>query len=375
MINHQDFMRLALDQARLAWGIAKPNPAVGCVLVRDGMVVGQGHTQEAGGPHAEVMALKDAGEQAQGATAYVTLEPCSHFGRTPPCSQGLIEAGVTAVVYGCEDPNPQVAGKGLQQLLAADIDVIGPVLEAECQAVNPGFMHFMATGKPYVFSKLACSLDGRTAMASGESQWITGPDARARVHLMRAQSCAVVTGLGSMLSDNPSMNSRENELRTAGVPAEQVGRIKQPLRVIIDAPLRTPLDAKLFTLPGPVLLLTTNDDAEAHAAYLQKGGEVQLVETQMTGPKAGKIQLQAAIDVLAQRGCQQIMLEAGARLNASFMREGLLDNLQVFIAPKFLGSTGLPLFNQAHEKLADAWQGQFQDFAQVGEDLLVSVDL
>ncbi len=375
MINHQDYMHLALDQARLAWGIAKPNPAVGCVLVRDGVLVGQGHTQEAGGPHAEIMALKDAGERARGATAYVTLEPCSHFGRTPPCSQGLIEAGVAAVVYGCQDPNPQVAGKGLQQLLAAGIDVIGPVLEDQCQAVNPGFMHFMATGKPYVFSKLACSLDGRTAMASGESQWITGPAARARVHLMRAQSCAVVTGLGSVLSDNPSMNSRNQELLSAGVPEEQSARIKQPLRVIIDAPLRTPLDCKLFTLPGPVLLLTTNADAQAHTAYQDKGVEVQVVETQVAGPKAGKIQLQAAIDLLAQRGCQQIMLEAGASLNASFMREGLLDNLQVFVAPKFLGSTGLPLFNQAHEKLADAWQGEFQEFARIGEDLLLSVDL
>jgi len=375
MINHQDYMHFALDQARLAWGIAKPNPAVGCVLVRDGVLVGQGHTQEAGGPHAEVMALKDAGEQAQGATAYVTLEPCSHFGRTSPCSQGLIEAGVATVVYGCQDPNPQVAGQGLQQLLAAGIDVIGPVLEAQCQAINPGFMHYMATGRPYVFSKIACSLDGRTAMASGESQWITGPAARARVHLMRAQSCAVVTGLGSMLADNPSMNSRQAELLDAGVPEKQVARIKQPLRVIIDAPLRTPLGAQLFTLPGPVLLLTTNDDADAHAAYQEKGVEVQIVATEMTGPKAGKIQLQAAIDVLAQRGCQQIMLEAGASLNASFMREGLVDNLQVFVAPKFLGSTGLPLFNQAHEKLADAWQGRFQQFGQVGEDLLVSVDL
>ncbi|HCH23079.1 MAG TPA: bifunctional diaminohydroxyphosphoribosylaminopyrimidine deaminase/5-amino-6-(5-phosphoribosylamino)uracil reductase RibD [Oceanospirillaceae bacterium] len=375
MINHQDYMQLALDQARLAWGIAKPNPAVGCVLVRDGVLIAQGHTQEAGGPHAEVMALNAADGQAQGATAYVTLEPCSHFGRTPPCSQGLIEAGVATVVYGCQDPNPQVAGQGLQQLLAAGIDVIGPVLEAQCQAVNPGFMHFMATGKPYVFSKLACSLDGRTAMATGQSQWITGPAARAQVHLMRAQSCAVVTGLGSMLADNPSMNSRATELLAAGVPAEQVARMKQPLRVIIDAPLRTPLDAQLFTLPGPVLLLTTNDDADAYAAYQEQGVEVQRVASEMTGPKAGKIHLQAAIDVLAQRGCQQIMLEAGASLNASFMRAGLLDNLQVFVAPKFLGATGLPLFNQAHEKLADAWQGRFQQFDKVGEDLLISVDL
>lgn len=375
MTDHAYYMGLALAQARLAWGIAKPNPAVGCVLVRDGKVIALGHTQETGGPHAEVMALRAAGELADGATAYVTLEPCAHQGRTPPCSQGLINAGVAKVIYGCQDPNPLVAGQGLQQLRDAGVVVEGPVMEAECQAVNPGFMHKMATGRPYVFAKLACSMDGRTAMASGESQWITGTDARAMVHLMRAQSCAVITGLGSMLEDNPSMNARTAELVQAGVPEAYVERIKQPLRVIIDSPLNTPVDAKLFDQPGAVLLLTTNADDSAYAPYIAKGVEVQLVSTETQGPKAGKLNLQAVIDALAERGCQQIMVESGAGLNASFMRDGLLDNLQVFMAPKFLGSSGLPLFKQAHEKLADAWQGKFEKVTQVGEDLLISVDL
>ncbi len=375
MIDHDYYMALALAQARLAWGIAKPNPAVGCVLVADGKVIALGHTQEAGGPHAEVMALQAAGERAKGATAYVTLEPCAHQGRTPPCSQGLINAGVAKVVYGCEDPNPLVAGQGLQQLRAAGVEVEGPVLASECSKINPGFMHKMATGKPYVFAKLACSLDGRTAMASGESQWITSAAARAQVHLLRAQSCAVITGLGSMLEDNPSMNARAAELVQAGVPEVSVQRIKQPLRVIIDSPLNTPIEAKLFDQPGPVLIVTTNADQAAYAAYRNKGVEVQLLATETQGPKAGKLHLQAVIDLLAERGCQQIMLESGAGLNASFMRDGLLHNLQVFVAPKFLGSTGLPLFKQAHEKLADAWQGRFDKVTPVGPDLLISVDL
>jgi diaminohydroxyphosphoribosylaminopyrimidine deaminase/5-amino-6-(5-phosphoribosylamino)uracil reductase len=375
VIDHEYYMGLALSQARLAWGIAKPNPAVGCVLVRDGKVIALGHTQEVGGLHAEVMALRAAGELAKGATAYVTLEPCAHQGRTPPCSQGLIDAGVAQVVYGCQDPNPLVAGQGLQQLREAGVVVTGPVMEAECVAMNPGFMHKMATGKPYVFAKLACSMDGRTAMASGESQWITGPDARAQVHLMRAQSCAVITGLGSMLEDNPSMNARAAELVQAGVPEVYLERIQQPLRVIIDSPLKTPVDAKLFDQPGPVLLLTNNPDVNAYQAYQAKGVEVQLLATETQEPKAGKLDLQAVVDALATRGCQQIMLESGAGLNASFMRDGLLDNLQVFMAPKFLGDTGLPLFKQAHEKLADAWQGKFDKVTPVGDDLLISVDL
>lgn len=375
MNNHDYYMGLALSQARLAWGIAKPNPAVGCVLVRDGKVIALGHTQEAGGPHAEVMALRAAGELAQGATAYVTLEPCAHQGRTPPCSQGLIEAGVARVVYGCEDPNPLVAGQGLQQLRDAGVQVEGPVMAAACAEMNLGFMHKMATGKPYVFAKLACSMDGRTAMASGESQWITGPDARAQVHLMRAQSCAVITGLGSMLEDDPCMNARAAELVQAGVPEAYLERIKQPLRVIIDSPLNTPIDAKLFEQAGPVLLLTNNPHSEAYVPYIEKGVEVQLLATESQGPKAGKLNLQAVIELLAARGCQQIMLESGAGLNASFMRDGLLDNLQVFMAPKFLGASGLPLFKQVHEKLADAWQGQFGKVTKVGDDLLISVDL
>lgn len=370
MAKHQEYMQQALQQARMALGISKPNPAVGCVLVRDDIVLGQGHTQEAGHAHAEVMALKQAGANAQGATAYVTLEPCSHFGRTPPCSQALIDAGITTLVYGTEDPNPLVAGQGLQQLKAAGVTIIGPVLAEACAAINPGFMHAMAHGKPFVFSKLASSLDGRTAMASGESQWITGPAARAQVHLMRAQSCAVITGIGSILADNPSMTCRQPELQMVGVANDQWVRIKQPLRVVLDSQLRAPINAKIFAQSGPVLVLTCIDDIRLHQSYLNLGVEVAV----LPGVE-GKVDLAKAVQLLQERGCQQLMLEAGAGLNASFLQAGLVDNLQVFMAPKLLGAGGKPLLAQDIDHLEDAWQLAFSKVQQVGEDLLLSLDL
>lgn len=370
MAKHQQYMQQALQQARMAWGISKPNPAVGCVLVREDIVVGEGHTQESGHAHAEVMALKQAGENAQGATAYVTLEPCNHFGRTPPCSQALIDAGVTTLVYGTEDPNPLVAGQGLQRLKEAGVKIIGPVLPEACMAINPGFMHAMAHGKPYVFSKLASSLDGRTAMASGESQWITGFAARAQVHLMRAQSCAVITGVGSILADNPSMTCRQSELQMAGVFEHLLARIKQPLRVVLDSQLRAPLHAKIFAQPGPVLVLTCIDDIHLHQPYTDLGVEVAVM------PEVeDKVDLAKAISLLQERGCQQIMLEAGASLNASFLQAGLVDNLKVFMAPKLLGASGKPLLAQHFDRLEDAWQLAFSQVQQVGEDLLLSLDL
>jgi len=232
---HDQFMALALKQASYGQLIARPNPAVGCVLVKDNKVVGAGFTQEAGGPHAEVMAMRAAGDLAVGSTAYVTLEPCSHYGRTPPCSLSLIEAGVSCLVYGCQDPNPQVSGQGLAQLRAANLEVVGPVMQAECEMSNVGFLQRMGTFKPYVINKMAMSLDGRTAMESGESQWITSAESRAQVHLLRAQSCAVITGIGSVLRDDPSMNVRADELVLAGVPQATIDRIQQPLRVVLDS--------------------------------------------------------------------------------------------------------------------------------------------
>jgi len=361
---HEQYMALALAQASYGQLIARPNPAVGCVLVKNGQVVGAGFTQEVGGPHAEVMAMRAAGGLADGATAYVTLEPCSHYGRTPPCSLGLIEAGISRLVYGCQDPNPQVAGQGLTQLQSENIEVIGPVMQTECQMSNSGFLQRMATNKPYVINKMAMSLDGRTAMESGESQWITGPEARAQVHLLRAQSCAVITGIGSVLRDNPSMNVRADELALAGVPQATIKRIKQPLRVVLDSHLRMPATAKLLQQDGPVLVVTCENDPQKHQCLIAAGAEVVVCGADGNG----KVDLTAVLSMLSERQCNQVLVEAGAGLSGAFLQTGLTDHLVVFMAPKLLGSTAKALFNLPLDKMAQAYALDITGISQVGHD-------
>ncbi|MFT5930550.1 MAG: diaminohydroxyphosphoribosylaminopyrimidine deaminase [Oceanospirillaceae bacterium] len=361
---HDQFMALALEQASYGQLIARPNPAVGCVLVKDNQVVGAGFTQEAGGPHAEVMAIRAAGNLVAGATAYVTLEPCSHYGRTPPCSLGLIQAGVSRVVYGCQDPNPQVAGQGLAQLRAANVEVIGPVMQEQCEMSNRGFFQRMATSKPYVINKMAMSLDGRTAMESGESQWITGPQARAQVHLLRAQSCAVITGIGSVLRDDPSMNVRGAELALAGVPGATVERIKQPLRVVLDSHLRMQATAKLLHQHGPVLVVTCVTEAQRHRGLLSAGAEVVVG----VADEQGKVDLAAVLVMLGQRQCNQVLVEAGAGLSGAFLQAGLTDHLVVFMAPKLLGCKAKALFNLPLDTMAQAFDLDIKEISQVGRD-------
>jgi diaminohydroxyphosphoribosylaminopyrimidine deaminase/5-amino-6-(5-phosphoribosylamino)uracil reductase len=361
---HDQFMALALEQASYGQLIARPNPAVGCVLVKDNQVVGAGFTQEAGGPHAEVMAIRAAGNLVAGATAYVTLEPCSHYGRTPPCSLGLIQAGVSRVVYGCQDPNPQVAGQGLAQLRAANVEVIGPVMQEQCEMSNRGFFQRMATSKPYVINKMAMSLDGRTAMESGESQWITGPQARAQVHLLRAQSCAVITGIGSVLRDDPSMNVRGAELALAGVPGATVERIKQPLRVVLDSHLRMQATAKLLHQHGPVLVVTCVTEAQRHRGLLSAGAEVVVG----VADEQGKVDLAAVLVMLGQRQCNQVLVEAGAGLSGAFLQAGLTDHLVVFMAPKLLGCKSKALFNLPLDTMAQAFDLDIKEISQVGRD-------
>ena len=220
------------------------------------------------------MAMRAAGDLAVGSTAYVTLEPCSHYGRTPPCSLSLIEAGVSCLVYGCQDPNPQVSGQGLAQLRAANVEVVGPVMQAECEMSNVGFLQRMGTFKPYVINKMAMSLDGRTAMESGESQWITSAESRAQVHLLRAQSCAVITGIGSVLRDDPSMNVRADELALAGVPQATIDRIQQPLRVVLDSQLRLPVSARLVAAKWPSACRDMCGDPKQHQSLVSAGAEV-----------------------------------------------------------------------------------------------------
>jgi diaminohydroxyphosphoribosylaminopyrimidine deaminase/5-amino-6-(5-phosphoribosylamino)uracil reductase len=361
---HEQYMAMALEQASYGQLIARPNPAVGCVLVKDNKVVGAGYTQEAGGPHAEVMAIRAAGDMAGGTTAYVTLEPCSHYGRTPPCSLGLIAVGVSRLVYGCQDPNPQVAGQGLAQLRAANIEVIGPVMRTECEASNRGFLQRMATNKPYVINKMAMSLDGRTAMESGESQWITGPEARAQVHLLRAQSCAVITGIGSVLRDDPSMDVRPDELALAGVPPATVKRIKQPLRVVLDSQLRMPATAKLLQQHGSVLIITCESDPQKHQQLIGAGAEVVFC----AADENGKVDLASVLRLLGERQCNQVMVEAGAGLSGAFLQAGLTDDLVVFMAPKLLGNKAKALFNLPFDVMAQAYELDIKEISQVGCD-------
>jgi len=341
-----------------------PNPAVGCVLVKDGDVIASGWTAPAGGPHAERVALAAAGAAARGATAYVTLEPCSHTGRTGPCSRALIEAQVARVVYASRDPNPRVDGRGAAELAAAGIAVEGGVMESAAEPLNRGFFTRMRRGTPYVRSKLAVSLDGRTALANGASRWITSAQARADVHRWRARSSAVLTGSGTIVDDDPSLDARREE---AGI-APELG-IKQPLRVVIDARLKMPPDAKTLRLPGEVLVLTTRslDDAKAQALRAA-GARVERVHGD-----AEHCDLRAVIARLGEHEINDVWVEAGAGLNGALLRAGLIDELIIYMAPRLLGDTARGMFTvPALETLAAGWSLVFEDCSSIGPDLRIT---
>lgn len=341
------------------------NPRVGCVLARDGQVVGEGWHVRPGEGHAEVNALRQAGESARGATAYVTLEPCSHFGKTPPCADALIKAGVSRVVAAMQDPNPQVAGNGLQRLRDAGIQVDCGVLEAEAQQLNPGFIKRMRQGLPWVRLKLAMSLDGRTAMASGESQWITGPQARADVQRLRARSDAVISGADSVLLDDSALTVRVAEL---GLEPElaQAAAAQQPLRVLIDGRLRVPLTQRLFREPGPVLVVCSE--------HSQRGPEYQARQAELLAMPgaAGHVDLTQLLGELAGRGCNEVLVESGAGLAGAFWRAGLVDELIVYMAPRLLGSRARPLLELPFDSMAEAMDVQITDLRAVGNDWRIS---
>ena len=353
-------MRLCFALAGQALPQCRPNPAVGCVLVRAGKVIGKGHTQVAGREHAEIMALQQAGSRAIGATAYVSLEPCAHHGRTGPCVEALIQAGVERVVYALEDPNPLVNGKGLALLRAAGIAVEGPLLAEEAELINPGFNKRMRSGMPYTRLKLAMSLDGRTAMASGESQWITGMEARADVQLLRARSCAVLTGAGTLLKDDPQLTVRLPEY--AG---------NQPIRVIVDSNMKTPASAKILQAPGRVLLAcaqTAQRGAqELHKAATTSGAELAIKNF---ADMNGRVDLRVLFRHLAKElYCNEVLIEAGATLCGVLMAGGLVDELIVYVAPQLLGSDAQPLLKLPGIKtLADGIRLEFLDVAMVGKD-------
>ena len=358
--NDARHMARALELARKGVYSTHPNPRVGCVIVRDGETVGEGWHVQAGGPHAEVHALRQAGDRARGATAYVTLEPCSHHGRTPPCAEALVEAGVARVVVAMQDPNPQVAGQGLERLRQAGIAVTCPLLATEARALNLGFLKRMEHGQPYIRVKLAMSLDGRTAMASGESQWITGPAARSAVQRLRAQSSAVLTGADSVIADGARMTVRAAEL---GLDAEttELATRRSPLRILIDGRLRVPLDAPFFQA-GPALVVTCAD-AAAHPQYAHGGHEL----LSLCG-EDGRVDLPQLSIELARRGINEVLVEAGASLAGAFARQGLVDEYQLFIAAKFMGSTARPLLDWPLERMSEAAPLQIIEMTAVGDD-------
>lgn len=342
------WMRRAIELARLGQYSTKPNPNVGCVIVKDAQLLGEGHHPRAGQPHAEVFALRQAGEQARGATAYVTLEPCAHYGRTPPCAKALVDAGVVKVVVACPDPNPLVAGKGVQILKDAGIQVDVGVAEAEARQLNLGFLKAMAAGMPYVRLKVASSLDGRTAMASGESKWITGTAARADVQHWRAISAAVLTGIDTVLADDCLLNVRH----LASV--DDTHSVVQPKRIILDRQGRLPLSAQILQQPETVMVMGP------YRAELAALGVIQLAVQPLATLLAQLVQQHQIYDVL---------IEAGATLSTAFLQEGWVDEVISYVAPTLLGSSARTMFNAEFEQMSEQLRFKLYDVTQLGDDV------
>jgi diaminohydroxyphosphoribosylaminopyrimidine deaminase/5-amino-6-(5-phosphoribosylamino)uracil reductase len=354
--NDHDAMALALAWAARGMFITAPNPRIGCVIVKDGVVVGAGHTQPAGQAHAEIQALRDAaarGNDVRGATAYVTLEPCSHHGRTPPCSDALVAAGLGRVVAAMVDPNPLVAGRGLAQLEAAGIAVASGLMAHEAHELNIGFFSRMQRGLPWVRLKTAASLDGTTALDNGASQWITGPEARADGHAWRARASAILTGIGTVKADDPQLT-----VRGIDVP-------KQPRRVIVDSRLDIDLDARILQ-GDPCWLVAARPDPVKRAALEAAGHEIILLPN-----AAGKVDLPALMRELGRREVNELHVEAGSKLNASLVREGCVDELLVYLAPSLIGPGqgmfALPALAHLDQKKTLA----FHDVSQIGPDLRI----
>ena len=352
-----EWMRAALALAANAVGLCEPNPRVGCVIASadGGRVLGQGHTQAAGDAHAEVMALRDAaanGASAAGATAYVTLEPCSHHGRTPPCCEALVAAGLARVVVAVGDPNPLVAGAGIARLRAAGVQVEVGLLGDEARELNVGFFSRMTRGRPWLRAKVAVSLDGRTALPDGTSQWITGAAARADGHGWRKRAGAVLTGVGTVVDDDPRL-----DVRLVATPT-------QPLRVIVDSRLDTPAGARILAPPGQVLVYAANPAPGRADALEAQGAEIAFAPN-----AAGKVDLQAMLLDLGRRGINELHVEAGAKLNGSFVREGLVDEWLVYMAPRLLGSgRDLAAFGPL-ASLAETIELRWHEVERVGDDL------
>lgn len=363
-MSDQVFMQQALDLANRGRFTTSPNPNVGCVIVQDGEVVGQGWHKKAGEGHAEVNALREAGDKARGATAYVTLEPCSHHGRTPPCCDALIAAGISRVVVAMQDPNPQVAGRGLHRLRQAGIDVEFGLLAAEAEALNRGFLKRMRTGFPWVQLKMATSLDGRTAMANGESKWITSSAARQDVQIFRAQASAILTTSKTVLADNPSMNVRWSEL-TPAVQASIGGEelLRQPIRVVLDRHRQVNDDQTLFTVA----------EAQTWRVVTQPGEDPSCWAKTLAVPEHQEnIDLVALMMVLGKQEVNTVWVEAGASLAGQLLQAGVVDELILYMAPTLLGTDARGLcVLPGLEHLAQALRFEIQDIQQVGPDIRI----
>ena len=335
-----------------------PNPRVGCVIVKDNKIIGEGFHVKTGEPHAEVHALQMAGNFAKGATAYVTLEPCSHTGQTPPCASALIESGVSRVIAAMQDPNPLVAGSGLDMLKKAGIDVSNGLLEEQARKLNAGFIKRMKHGLPFVRIKLAMGLDGRTAMASGESMWITGTAARQDVQHLRAQADAILTGKGTVLMDNPSLNVR---LSADDLGIE--GEIRQPTRVILDSDLSTPTNAKLFSLAGNNWIFTNSHDEKKAQQLQAAGADIINMKNQ------GRLPLKTVLQELANRQINEVHVEAGATLCGALLQESLVDEIVVYMAPHIMGCNTHGLFDlPLIDKMQDRISIKIQDIRAIGDD-------
>jgi len=359
----QDELYMARALALAAQGrfTTAPNPNVGCVIVRDGEIVGEGYHHRAGGPHAEVHALRMAGDKARGATAYVTLEPCSHHGRTPPCADALIAAGVSRVVAAMQDPNPEVAGRGLYKLQQAGIEVSHTVLADEAEALNRGFLKRMRTGFPYVQLKLAASLDGHTAMASGESKWITSPESRQDVQRLRAESAAILSTSATVLADDPALTVRWAQLDAATQAVYPEAELRQPLRIILDSQNRVTPQHQLIQQPGDTLLVRLEADQQAWPDNV----------SQLTVPASAQgVDLVVTMMQLARQQVNSVWVEAGPQLAGALLTAGLVDELILYIAPKLLGDSARGLCHlPGLEQLSQAPEFRFTEVKQIGPDL------
>ena len=361
------YMTRALQLAEQGLYSTQPNPRVGCVIVKDGKIVGEGAHLKAGEPHAEVFAIRQAGDKAKGATAYVTLEPCSHTGRTPPCSQAIIDAGITKAIIAMQDPNPLVAGSGLAHLQTYNIEVASGLMQAQAEALNPGFISRMTRKQPFVRCKIATSLDGKTALGNGVSQWITSEAARLDVQHWRVRSCAILTGIGTVLADNPRMSVRI----PINTPSPSMGEgwgegevIRQPLKVVVDSQLQTPVDAKILQ-GGNVLIAFAQPNPNKEAQLLKAGAELLCIPN-----SGGKVCLNTLLSHLAAREINEVLVEAGEGLNGALLAQNLIDELLIYYAPKLMGSTAKGMF--ALPELTDMNQAidlQIFDMRQIGVDI------